>query len=84
MSWLELAQSIVNGFGQFANNLISIFSGVLNPAAVEGIVALFCIAVIIRLVDVGPKIPGMIIERVKKRKDDDDDEFEYIMTRRRK
>lgn len=79
---------IVNGIGQFANSLIEIIGGSLNADAVEGIIALFCIGIIIRLVDTAPKIPGKVWEKVsqgrKRRDDDDEDDYEYIRVRRQR
>lgn len=84
MTWESIVLGALQGISNFANSLINIVTGSLNPLAVEGIIALFCIGVIIRLIDNAPKIPGKIAERIKKRKDDDEDEWEYIRVRRRK
>lgn len=78
-----IVEDVIIGIGNFANTLISIITGSLNPAAVEGIIALFLLGIVIRLIDGAPKIPGKIAERVRKRRDEDDDEWEYIRVRRR-
>jgi hypothetical protein len=51
----------------------------LPPEAVEGIVALLFIGIIIRLVDVGPKVPRKILKKITR-----EDEDEYVLVRRRK
>ncbi len=84
MTWESIVLGALQGISNFANSLINLIGGALNPAAVEGILALFAIGIIIRLVDVAPRIPGKIVKRIKKkRKDDDEDEWEYIRVRRR-
>jgi len=78
-----IIEDVIIGIGNFANTLISIITGSLNPAATEGIIALIGIGIAIRLINGAPKIPGKIVERVRKR-EDDEDEWEYIRVRRRK
>jgi len=73
-------ESILEGAGRFAQSLISIITGNLTPATIEGLTFLFLLGIVIRVIDVGPKIPGKIAERVRK----EDDEWEYVMVRRKK
>ncbi len=82
MTWESVIGGALQGISNFVTTLVSVIGGSLNSAAIEGIIALTAVGFIIRLVDVGPKIPGKIAERVKKKKDDDD-EWEYIRVRRR-
>lgn len=82
MTWESIVLGALQGISNFVNSFIGIIGGVLNPAAVEGILALFAIGILIRLIDNAPKIPGKIVERIKKKKDDED-EWEYIRVRRR-
>jgi len=84
MTWESIVLGALQGISNFVDSMISIIGGSLNPLAVEGIIALFCIGVIIRLIDNAPKIPGKIAERVRKRRDEDDDEYEYIRVRRQR
>ncbi len=79
-----IIEDVIIGIGNFANTLISIITGSLNPLALEGIIALIGLGIAIRLIDNAPKIPGKIVERIKKRRDEDDDEWEYVRRRRRK
>jgi len=84
MTWESIVLGALQGISNFAETLINLIGGALNPAAVEGIIALFAIGIAIRLIDNAPKIPGKIVERIKKRRDEDDDEWEYVRRRRRK
>ncbi len=87
MSWESVVGGALQGISNFANSLVSILTGSLNPAAVEGIIALFCLAVIIRIIDGVPKIPGKVLDKISQRRkdrDDDDDDYEYIKVRRQK
>ena len=83
MTWETVVGGALTGISNFVNSFVNIIGGSLNPAAIEGIVALLLIGLIIRLVDNAPKIPGKIVEHLKKKKEDDD-EYEYIMVRRKK
>ena len=78
-----IIEDVIIGIGNFANTLISIITGSLPPAAVEGLTFLFLLGIVIRVINVGPKIPGKIAERIRKR-EDDEDEWEYIRVRRRR
>ena len=92
MTWETVVGGALTGISNFVNSFVDIIGSALNPAAVEGIIALLCIGIIIRLVDTAPKIPGKIIDKVSQRRkrrdehddDDDDDGWEYIRVRRRK
>ncbi len=85
MTWETVIGGALQGISNFAYTLISIITGSLTPATIEGILGLIGIGIIIRLIDVGPKIPGKVIERIKKEKGkDDDEEWEYVMIRRKK
>ena len=83
MTWESVIGGALSGISNFINSFISIIGGALNPAAVEGLIALFAISIIYRICQGGVRIPGKIAERVKKMKDDDE-EFEWVMTRRKK
>lgn len=85
MSWESIVLGVLQGFSNFAYSLINIITGSLNPAATEGIIALIGIGIVIRLIDGVPKIPGKIIDKVKKRREEDDeDAYEYIRVRRQR
>ncbi len=79
-----IIEDVIVGIGNFANTLISIITGSLNPLALEGIIALIGIGIAIRLINGAPKIPGKIVERIRKEREDDEDEWEYIRVRRRR
>ena len=75
-----IIEDVIIGIGNFANTLISIITGSLPPAAVEGIIALFAISLICRIFQGGVRVPKLR----KKREDDDEGEWEYIRVTRRK
>jgi len=82
MTWESIVSNSLTGISNFVQSLVSIIGGSLNPAAVEGIIALAALGVVIRLIDNAPKIHGKIVERIKKK--EDDEEYEYVMIRRKK
>ncbi len=87
MSWESVIGGALQGISNFAGSLVSILTGSLSAATIEGIIGLLFIGVIIRLVDGAPKIPGKILEKIsenRKRRDDDDDDYEYIRVRRQR
>ncbi len=74
-------ETLLEGAGRFAQTLISIIIGSLPPPAVEGLTFLFLLGVVLRIINVGSRVPGKIAERVRKR--DEEDDWEYIRVRRR-
>ena len=73
-------ESILEGAGRFAQTLISIITGNLTPAAVEGLTFLFLLGIVLRVINVGSKVPGKVAERIRKKDDDD----EWVLVRRRR
>lgn len=74
---------IVNGIGQFANNIINIISGTLNADTIEGILAVGAIAIIISILEGNTKVGLPKLPR-RRRDDDDEDDYEYIRVRRQR
>lgn len=72
-------ETILQYLDSFLERFLGILGQSLPQEAVEGIVALFCIGIIIRLVDVGPRIPRAILRKIRK---DEDDEYEWIRVKR--
>ena len=75
---MSTVETIFLYLDQFLERFLGILGANLTPDATEGIVALFCIGIIIRLVDVGPKIPRKILEKIVKKNDDD----EWVLVKR--
>ena len=88
MTWESVIGGALQGISNFVNSFVSIIGGCLNPAAVEGILALGAIAIIIGILDGNIRIgvPKVKIPKIPKRKKDhdDEDEWEYIRVRRRR
>jgi len=83
VTWETVIGGALTGISDFVYSFVNIITGSLNPAAIEGIVALIGIGIVIRLVDVAPKIPRKILDEIERRRDGDDD-FEYIKVRRQR
>lgn len=75
---MTAVETILQYLYQFLERLLDILGTNLTPEATEGIVALFCIGIIIRLVDVGPRIPKRIFEKIIKKNDDE----EWVLVKR--
>lgn len=78
MTWETIIENALQGISNFVTSFVSIIGSSLNPAAVEGLIAIFAIVLIYRVAQGGVKIPQL------KHKDEDDEEYEYVMIRRRK
>ena len=81
MTWESIVLGALQGISTFANTLISIVSGALNPLAIEGLTFLFLLGVVLRIINGGSRIPEKIAERVRKRDDEDE---EWVLVRRRR
>ncbi len=85
MTWESIVLGALQGVSSFVNSITSVIGGAINPAAVEGILALFALSIIYRLFQGDIKLPKIKIPKLKHTKeDDDDDEYEYIRVRRRR
>ncbi len=83
MSWESIVLGALQGFSNFVNSFVSLIGSSINAEATEGLIAVFAIVLIYRVAQGGTKIPGKIIERVRKKKPEDEDEYEFIRVRRR-
>ena len=63
--------SVLNFLNSFLEVFLGILSSNLNSQAQEGIVALFCLGIVIRLINVRPKIPRPKNLKLKIKVDED-------------
>ncbi len=85
MTWESIVLGALQGVSGFINSITSVIGGAINPAAVEGILALFALGIIYRLFQGDIELPKIKIPKPKRRKeDDDDDDYEYIRVKRRR
>ena len=75
---MTTVETILQYLDQFLERLLGIPSQSLTQEAIEGIVALLCLGVVLRVIDVGPKIPRKILEKIVKKNDDD----EWVLVKR--
>ena len=80
---VEILRGALQGVSNFLTSFFNVLGGSMNPAAVEGILALFCISIIYRIFNGGVKVPKIECKK-KKRTREDDEEYEFVVVRRRK
>ncbi len=72
-------ETILQYLDSFLEGFLGILGQSLPQEAISGIVTLFCLGVVIRLIDVGPRIPRKIYDRVTKKDEDE----EWVLVRRK-